>query len=89
MAHGKRHRPGKPAAVDDLEKQAIVTARETFIRDVLKPRFLPEIRPAEWNYAIDIQMRPSPVSTGRDRTASTSSGCGILESGGGCIPGSS
>lgn len=32
----------------------IVTACETFITDVLKPRFLPEIRPTEWNYVIDI-----------------------------------
>lgn len=44
----------RPAAVDDLEKQAIIAACETFIRDVLKPRFLPEIRPTEWNYVIDI-----------------------------------
>lgn len=33
---------------------AIIASRETFIRDVLKPRFLPEIRPTEWNYVIDI-----------------------------------
>jgi hypothetical protein len=26
----------------------------TFIRDVLKPRFLPQVRPTEWNYVIDI-----------------------------------
>ncbi len=42
-------------AVDDLEKQAIIAACETFIREVLKPRFLPEIRPDTWNYVIDIQ----------------------------------
>jgi len=47
-------RAARPAAVDDLEKQAIITACEAFIRDVLKPRFLPEIRPTEWNYVIDI-----------------------------------
>ena len=47
-------RAARPAAVDDLEKQAIVAACETFIRDVLKPRFLPEIKPTEWNYVIDI-----------------------------------
>jgi hypothetical protein len=44
----------RPAKVDDLEKQAIIVACETFIRNVLKPRFLPEIRPTEWNYVIDI-----------------------------------
>jgi hypothetical protein len=32
----------------------IVAACEAFIRDILKPRFLPEIRPTEWNYVIDI-----------------------------------
>lgn len=43
-----------PAAINDLEKRAIVAACEAFIRDVLKPRFLPAIRPTEWNYVIDI-----------------------------------
>ncbi|MEZ5845191.1 MAG: hypothetical protein R3C70_00405 [Geminicoccaceae bacterium] len=32
----------------------IVTTCETFIADILKPRFLPDIRPTEWNYVIDI-----------------------------------
>ena len=44
-----------PAVVDDLEKHAIVAACEAFIRDVLKPRFLPEIKPTQWNYVIDIR----------------------------------
>ena len=35
-------------------KAVIVAACEAFIRDVLKPRFLPEIKPTEWNYVIDI-----------------------------------
>jgi hypothetical protein len=43
------------AAVDDLEKHAIVAACEAFIRDVLKPRFLPDIKPTQWNYVIDIR----------------------------------
>ena len=47
-------RATRPAAADDLEKRAIIIACETFIRDVLKPRFLPGIRPTEWNYVIDI-----------------------------------
>ncbi len=47
-------RAERPAAGDDLEKQAIIAACETFIRDVLKPRFLPEIKPTKWNYVIDI-----------------------------------
>lgn len=44
-----------PCPVDDVEKKAIVTACEAFVRDVLKPRFLPEIRPTEWNYPVDIR----------------------------------
>jgi hypothetical protein len=47
-------RAARPAPADYLEKQAIIVACETFIRDVLKPRFLPEIRPTDWNYVIDI-----------------------------------
>ena len=39
------------------EKQAIIAACERFITDVLKPRFLPEIRPTEWNYPVDILGR--------------------------------
>ncbi|MEI1251642.1 hypothetical protein V8P78_27085 [Rhizobium sp. 6AS6] len=48
-------RSEKPAPVDNLEKQAIIAACEAFIRDILKPRFLPEIRPTEWNYVVDIR----------------------------------
>lgn len=44
----------RPARVTDAEKQRIVTACESFIRDVLKPRFLPQIVPTELNYPIDI-----------------------------------
>ena len=47
-------RNARPAAVGDDEKRAIVAACETFIREILKPRFLPEIRPTEWNYVVDI-----------------------------------
>ena len=36
------------------EKQAIGRACEAFIDDVLKPRFLPEIRPTTFNYCVDI-----------------------------------
>jgi hypothetical protein len=37
------------------EKQAAVAAAcERFIEEVLKPRFLPEIRPTPFNYPIDI-----------------------------------
>ncbi|MBY5353537.1 hypothetical protein HFO94_08275 [Rhizobium leguminosarum] len=50
-----RTRSEKPAPADNLEKQAIIAACEAFIRAVLKPRFLPEIRPTEWNYVVDIR----------------------------------
>lgn len=37
------------------EKSVITSSCEAFIADVLKPRFLPEIRPStEFNYPIDI-----------------------------------
>jgi hypothetical protein len=36
------------------EKSAIAEACERFIAEVLKPRFLPEIRASEFNYPIDI-----------------------------------
>jgi hypothetical protein len=36
------------------EKAAITAACEKLIADVLKPRFLPEIRPTEFNYPIAI-----------------------------------
>jgi len=45
---------GAAAPPSEREKQAIVAACVTFIRDVLKPRFLPQVRPTEWNYVIDI-----------------------------------
>ena len=47
-------RVARPAPPDEAEKQATVAACEAFINNVLKPRFLPQIRPTEWNYVIDI-----------------------------------
>lgn len=44
-------RVGTPA---DSEKQAIISACGKFIAAVLKPRFLPQIRPTEFNYPVDI-----------------------------------
>jgi len=102
----------RPAVPNGAEKQVIVTACEAFIRDVLKPRFLPQIWPTDWNYVVDIHgawaagryrfiqryrsawsiiaakssMRPSPVSTAWDETASISTGCGTPENGGGFTP---
>jgi len=38
----------------DGEKAAIIAACDKFCADVLKPRFLPGIRPTQFNYPIDI-----------------------------------
>ena len=38
----------------EREKRAISQACEAFIENVLRPRFLPEIRPSRFNYPIDI-----------------------------------
>jgi hypothetical protein len=58
MARKKQWMPSsrapRPALPDALEKAVIVAACEAFIGDVLKPRFLPQIRPTQWNYVIDI-----------------------------------
>jgi hypothetical protein len=48
-------RKGRPTPPRDAEKKAIITACEAFVRDILKPRFLPEIRPTEFNYVVDIR----------------------------------
>jgi len=45
-------RAGKKPPPD--EKALITAACEKLIAEVLKPRFLPEIRPTEFNYPIDI-----------------------------------
>lgn len=36
------------------DKDAIAAVCERFIADTLKPRFLPSVRPAEFNYPVDI-----------------------------------
>ncbi len=56
---GKKHKVWavgavRPAKPKEAEKQEITGACEAFIRDVLKPRFLPEIKPTKWNYVVDI-----------------------------------
>ncbi len=49
-----RTRVVRPTLPDEAEKRDIVAACEAFIRDVLKPRFLPRIIPTQWNYVIDL-----------------------------------
>ena len=54
MGRGQWVHVGGKAKPSDGEKRAITAACERFIDDVLKPRFLPEIRPTEFNYCVDI-----------------------------------
>ena len=44
----------RPPPAPEQEKRAIIAACEAFIRDVLKPRFLPQVRQTEFNYVIDL-----------------------------------
>ena len=50
-----KSRAVRPSLPNEVDKRVIVAACEAFISDVLKPRFLPEIKPTEWNYVVDIQ----------------------------------
>ena len=45
---------GRSGGLSDPEKVAITTTCQRFIDEVLKPRFLPAIRPTQFNYPIDI-----------------------------------
>lgn len=48
-------KPLKPnVAFSEVEKARITDACERLIDDFLKPRFLPSIRPTEFNYPVDI-----------------------------------
>lgn len=59
MARGRQwvqtSRALRPALPNDAERHSIVAVCEAFIRDVLKPRFLPEVKPTQWNYVVDIR----------------------------------
>src|ERR1700709_68026 len=48
-------RPLKPnASFSEVEKARVTAACEHLIAEFMKPRFLPEIRPTEFNYPVDI-----------------------------------
>jgi hypothetical protein len=47
--------PSRATGLDAIEKSHITTACQRFIDEILKPRFLPAIRPTEFNYCVDIQ----------------------------------
>ena len=42
------------AVLSPAEKAAITAACQRLIDEILKPRFLPAIRPTEFNYPVDI-----------------------------------
>lgn len=50
----QRVRTDRPDTPNDAEKQRIIATCEAFIASILKPRFLPDVRPTEMNYVIDI-----------------------------------
>jgi len=48
-------KPRKPSpAFSEAEKARVTSACEHLIDDFMKPRFLPEIRPTQFNYPVDI-----------------------------------
>jgi hypothetical protein len=48
-------KPPKPnSAFSEAEKARVTAACEHLIADFMKPRFLPEIRPTQFNYPVDI-----------------------------------
>ena len=57
-------RGGARARPSEAEKAAITAACESFIAEVLKPRFLPEIRPTAFNYPVDITGQSRSRSLG-------------------------
>ena len=44
----------QPKGISEAEKVAVTAACQRFIDEILKPRFLPVIRPTQFNYPIDI-----------------------------------
>jgi hypothetical protein len=45
---------GRSAGLSNPEKAVITATCQRFIDEVLKPRFLPAIRPTQFNYPVDI-----------------------------------
>ena len=54
MAEGKRLERGRWLNLSTHKKAAVVATCQRFIDEVLKPRFLPTIRPTQFNYPVDI-----------------------------------
>jgi hypothetical protein len=55
MAEGKRLERGRCLNLSTHKKAAIAATWQRFIDEVLKPRFLPAIRPTQFNYPVDIR----------------------------------
>ena len=49
-----RKQPRPTARMSEAEKASVTEVCERLIVEFLKPRFLPEIRPSQFNYPIDI-----------------------------------
>jgi hypothetical protein len=55
MRQWQRVQTGRSGRLSEAEKITITAACQQLINEVLKPRFLPLIRPTKFNYPIDIQ----------------------------------
>ena len=51
---GRERRWVRVKALNKAEKAEIAAVCDRFIAETLKPRFLPEIRPTDFNYPVDI-----------------------------------
>jgi len=73
---GKRWVRVKPLTRED--KTAIADICQRFIADVLKPRFLPEIKPTQFNYPVDIigKWRGSKYSFSQRYRSGFADNCG-------------
>lgn len=53
----RRLMPNAATGLDAFEKSHVTVACQRFIDEILKPRFLPAIRPTAFNYPVDIQSK--------------------------------
>jgi len=57
MRYWQQLRTARPGRISEAEKARVTIACERLIDEVLKPRFLPVIRPTKFNYPVDIRGR--------------------------------
>ncbi len=65
-------------ALSPAEKAAITAACQRLIDEILKPRFLPAIRPTKFNYPVDICGKWHGSHADERRRLSGSGSCGAL-----------